>query len=199
IILCILRVAQKNNPLRNKLYSSFDYLFVTFCYIGVGLALTTMAIELAADLLRKVHYVGREVEDVASTVVWFGGKKMTMRKLIRNLGDQFNVPEEELAKFDLNQFVNDAMKVEAGEIKTLRKPVCAFQGSLTFSKLRDSGESDIRYVDERLGKYYDAPGDSVRTMETLPMNEAKSCMEFQVPPWILNVHSSPILHCHFVR
>ncbi|PIO70653.1 hypothetical protein TELCIR_07486 [Teladorsagia circumcincta] len=117
-----------------------------------------MAIELAADLLRKVHYVGREIEDVAGTVVWFGGKKqpfrMTMRKLIRNLGDQFNVPEEELAKFDLNQFVNNAMKVEAGEIKTLRKPVCAFQGPLTYSKLRDSGESDIRYVDERLGKYY---------------------------------------------
>ncbi|VDL85028.1 unnamed protein product [Nippostrongylus brasiliensis] len=99
---------------------SFDYLFITLCYIGVGLALTTMAIELAADLLRKLHYIGRKMDNIASTVVWFGGKKMTMKQLIKNLGDQFNIPEEDMAKFNLNEFVDNAMKVEAGEIKTLR-------------------------------------------------------------------------------
>uniref|UniRef100_A0A0K0DMY7 Ion_trans_2 domain-containing protein n=1 Tax=Angiostrongylus cantonensis TaxID=6313 RepID=A0A0K0DMY7_ANGCA len=55
---------------------SFDYLFITLCYIGVGLALTTMTIELAADILRKLHYVGRKMDNVASAVVWFGGKKL---------------------------------------------------------------------------------------------------------------------------
>ncbi|VDM77153.1 unnamed protein product, partial [Strongylus vulgaris] len=45
---------------------SFDYLYVTLCYIGVGLALTTMAIDLAADLLRKLHYVGRKMDNMAS-------------------------------------------------------------------------------------------------------------------------------------
>ncbi|KIH60364.1 Ion channel [Ancylostoma duodenale] len=53
----------------------FDYLTVTLCYIGIGLALTTMAIELAADLLRKLHYVGRKMDNMANVVVWFGGKK----------------------------------------------------------------------------------------------------------------------------
>ncbi|KAK6042947.1 Ion channel [Cooperia oncophora] len=82
----------------------FDYLFITFCYTGIGLALTTMAIEMAADLLRKVHYVGR---------------KMVLLCVRRN-----------------------------------KKPPSVMQGALTYSKLRDSSENDILFVDERLGKYY---------------------------------------------
>ncbi|EGT50031.1 CBN-TWK-9 protein [Caenorhabditis brenneri] len=54
---------------------SFDYLFITLIYIGIGLALTTMAIEIAADLLKKLHYIGRKMENVGQAVVWFGGKK----------------------------------------------------------------------------------------------------------------------------
>ncbi|VDP23768.1 unnamed protein product [Heligmosomoides polygyrus] len=137
---------------------SFDYLFVTLCYIGVGLALTTMSVELAADVLRKLHYLGRQVDNIASTVVWFGGKRITMRKLVKNLGDQFNIPKEQLENFDLNQFVDNAMKVQAGEIKTLRKPAAAVAirdlDALSYSKIRDSCESDIRYVDERWSKHH---------------------------------------------
>ncbi|VDM59133.1 unnamed protein product [Angiostrongylus costaricensis] len=133
---------------------SFKYLFLTLCYIGIGLALTTMTIELAADILRKLHYVGRKMDNVASAVVWFGGKKMTMKRLIKNLGDQFNIPEEEMASFNLNNFIESAMKVEAGELKTLRKPVVKIRecDALSFSKLRDSSGSDIYYVDDRLSK-----------------------------------------------
>ncbi|KAJ1365485.1 Ion channel [Parelaphostrongylus tenuis] len=58
----------------------FDYLFLTLCYIGIGLALTTMAINLAADILRKLHYFGRKMGNMAAAVVWFGGKKMTVGK-----------------------------------------------------------------------------------------------------------------------
>ncbi|KAL6738368.1 hypothetical protein Aduo_011923 [Ancylostoma duodenale] len=156
---------------------SFDYLTVTLCYIGIGLALTTMAIELAADLLRKLHYVGRKMDNMANVVVWFGGKKMTMKRLVKNLGDQFNIPEEEMANFNLDQFVESAIKVEAGEIKTLRKPVPSVlfrdDGALSYSKLRKSSESDIRFADERFSRNRDLPTlyeDSFRTMETLPMS-----------------------------
>ncbi|CAI5448479.1 unnamed protein product [Caenorhabditis angaria] len=61
---------------------SFDYLFITLVYIGIGLALTTMAIEIAADLLKKIHYAGRKMENVASAVVWFGGKKLVFGKIL---------------------------------------------------------------------------------------------------------------------
>ncbi|EGT50028.1 hypothetical protein CAEBREN_07819 [Caenorhabditis brenneri] len=108
-----------------------------------------MAIEIAADLLKKLHYIGRKMENVGQAVVWFGGKKepgeeeekqgdgeeeeeeekeekneeprMTMKSLVKHLGDQFNIPEEELANFDMSAFVDNAIKVEKGEIATLRR------------------------------------------------------------------------------
>lgn len=45
---------------------------------------------------------------------------MTMKSLVKHLGDQFNIPEEELANFDMSAFVDNAIKVEKGEIATLR-------------------------------------------------------------------------------
>ncbi|KJH45447.1 Ion channel [Dictyocaulus viviparus] len=133
---------------------SFDYLFLTLGYIGIGLALTTMAIELAADLLRKLHYFGRKIDNMASVVIWFGGKRMTVRKLIKNLLDQFNIPEEDMMNFNLNQFLESAMKVEAGEIRTLRKAVLRIcdHDALSYSKLRDSNRSDIHFVDDPKSK-----------------------------------------------
>lgn len=43
-----------------------------------------------------------------------------MKALVKNLGDQLNVPVEELENLDLAKFVDDAIKVEAGELTTLR-------------------------------------------------------------------------------
>uniref|UniRef100_A0A8R1I912 Potassium channel domain-containing protein n=1 Tax=Caenorhabditis japonica TaxID=281687 RepID=A0A8R1I912_CAEJA len=158
---------------------SFDYLLVTLIYIGIGLALTTMAIEIAADLLKKLHYIGRKMENVGSAVVWFGGKKMTMKALVKHLGDQFNIPEAELANFDMSQFVDDAIKVEKGEIATLRKPatptVVFRERAFSYSNIRKSSESALKYVDDsRFSKLTEpsittAPPipESTRTTDTL--------------------------------
>lgn len=52
------------------------YLALTLIYIAVGLALTTIAIEIAADYLKKLHYFGRKIENVSNVVIWFGGKRL---------------------------------------------------------------------------------------------------------------------------
>ncbi|VDM56937.1 unnamed protein product [Angiostrongylus costaricensis] len=101
-------------------YTYAELQVITLMYCAIGLALTTIAIEIAADALKKLHYFGRKVENVASIQVWFGGKKMSMKALVKNLGDQFNVPIEELETLNLEQFVDNAIKVEAGELATLR-------------------------------------------------------------------------------
>lgn len=105
---------------------SYDYLFITFIYITIGLALTTMAVEIAAEYLKKLHYFGRKIESVAQVEVWFGGKKMKLKNLINHLGDQLNVPAEELQKLNIENFVDSAIKVTEGEIKTLRVSCCFF-------------------------------------------------------------------------
>lgn len=43
-----------------------------------------------------------------------------MKQLVRNLGDQFNLPVEQIADLNLDQFVDAAIKVETGELATLR-------------------------------------------------------------------------------
>lgn len=48
---------------------------LTIVYIAIGLALTTIAIEIAADTLKKLHYYGRKIENVGNVAIWFGGKK----------------------------------------------------------------------------------------------------------------------------
>lgn len=50
-------------------------MILTIIYIAVGLALTTIAIEIAADMLKRIHYYGRKIENVGSVAIWFGGKK----------------------------------------------------------------------------------------------------------------------------
>ncbi|RCN32437.1 hypothetical protein ANCCAN_21756 [Ancylostoma caninum] len=42
---------------------------ITLIYCAVGLALTTIAIEIAADTLKKLHYFERKVENVANVHV----------------------------------------------------------------------------------------------------------------------------------
>ncbi|KAI6200622.1 hypothetical protein M3Y96_00753400 [Aphelenchoides besseyi] len=98
---------------------NFQYLPLTFLYLGIGLALTTMAIEIASDLLKKIHYFGRKV-DAHATEIWFGGKKMTLKNLIGHLSDQLNIPIEQLEGFNINTFIQDSIKVADGELKTLR-------------------------------------------------------------------------------
>ncbi|CAI4231801.1 unnamed protein product [Auanema sp. JU1783] len=44
-----------------------------------------------------------------------------MKALVKNLGDQFNVPVDELENLNIDKFVDDAIKVQQGEIATLRE------------------------------------------------------------------------------
>ncbi|EFO90908.1 CRE-TWK-9 protein [Caenorhabditis remanei] len=179
---------------------SFDYLFITLIYIGIGLALTTMAIEIAADLLKKLHYVGRKMENVGQAVVWFGGKKMTMKALVKHLGDQFNIPEEELANLDMTAFVDNAIKVEKGEIATLRKPptpppVVFRERAFSYSNLRKSSESALKYVDDnRFSKMTEPTVSTViihettRTIDTLHNLADAIRRDPSIPRLDLDVH-----------
>lgn len=43
-----------------------------------------------------------------------------MSQLVKNLGDKFNLEISDIENLDLEKFVTDAIKVEAGELSTLR-------------------------------------------------------------------------------
>ncbi|KAL3981534.1 Ion channel family protein [Acanthocheilonema viteae] len=116
------------------------YLVLTLIYSAVGLALTTIAIEIAAEYLKMLHYFGRKIDNVANVQIWFGGKKLTMKQLVRNLGDYFDLPINEIADLNLDEFVNAAIKVEAGELDTLRclRPITVDIESIIFADADES-------------------------------------------------------------
>uniref|UniRef100_A0A914DZW6 RCK C-terminal domain-containing protein n=1 Tax=Acrobeloides nanus TaxID=290746 RepID=A0A914DZW6_9BILA len=81
--------------------------------------------------------------------IWFGGKKLTLQQLIKNLGDQLNLDSDVLDQLDLDSFVENAIKVEAGELSSLRnmhikpkRPVVATDFKDVFS------EDQIMFIDE---------------------------------------------------
>jgi hypothetical protein len=60
-----------------------------------------------------------------------------MKQLVKNLGDQFNLPVHQVKTLDLDKFVDDAIKVEEGELDTLRvKKYSGFSNNVVFLSQR---------------------------------------------------------------
>uniref|UniRef100_A0AC35TZE3 Potassium channel subfamily K member 18 n=1 Tax=Rhabditophanes sp. KR3021 TaxID=114890 RepID=A0AC35TZE3_9BILA len=156
-----------------------QYLGVTILYCVIGLALTTIAIEIAADTLRKLHYFGRKLEDVGNVAIWFGGQKLSMKQLVKNLGDQFNIPEEELKDLNMTNFVDQAIKVEAGELETLRRPAIDANKPIYITDFRDGLEcaSVIFADDDDLMSIPPFPNPSV-CMNILPSRSLSPSLSF---------------------
>lgn len=53
--------------------------------------------------------------------------RMKMKALMAYLGEQFGVDPEQIKNLNIESFVESAIKVEAGEIKTLRPEVKIFK------------------------------------------------------------------------
>ena len=113
----------------------------------MGLALTTIAIEIASDYLKKLHYFGRKMENVGNVQIWFGSKKLSMKQLVKNLGDQFNLPVDEMQDLNLDTFVDNAIKVEEGILPTLRNSQYPYGIKPIFvTDFKDAG--NVIYADE---------------------------------------------------
>lgn len=87
------------------------YILLDLLYIVVGLAITTMCIDLVGiQYIRKIHYFGRAIQDARFALVNVGGKMVHVGDLVRYA--QFlhrkynpNVIENPLAKYDGSAFV----------------------------------------------------------------------------------------------
>ncbi|KAI1718899.1 ion channel domain-containing protein [Ditylenchus destructor] len=50
------------------------FLPITFLYVCFGLAITTIAIDVGSEYMKKLHHLGKKMRNVATTKIWFGGK-----------------------------------------------------------------------------------------------------------------------------
>jgi hypothetical protein len=86
---------------------------------------------------------------------------MKLKSLIKNLGDQLNIPVDELESFNINNFVENSMKVVQGEIKSLRTPLKPVE----FDDLKKHENENANFVDEEYISY---------TSEETPLQTARS-------------------------
>ncbi|KAF8371491.1 egl-23 [Pristionchus pacificus] len=95
-------------------------LFILFVvYIALG-ALILSQYEPDLDFFKAVYF-----NFVTLTSIGLGDivpRRLTMKALVKNLGDQFNLPTTVVKDLNLDTFVENAIKVEAGEMETLRPP-----------------------------------------------------------------------------
>uniref|UniRef100_A0AAF5PVW1 Potassium channel domain-containing protein n=1 Tax=Wuchereria bancrofti TaxID=6293 RepID=A0AAF5PVW1_WUCBA len=166
------------------------YMAITILYITVGLALSTIAIEIAADTLKKLHYFRRQFKNVGNIEIWFGGKRLTVRQIIRNLCDQFNIPDTAMSGFNIGHFVEEAIKVEAGERPTLRtgtprQEVNSHDENEFLTKVSVSCENESEHEHDNVTEHEPEPehiSESKFTSEEelKPESEAKSECESEV-------------------
>jgi hypothetical protein len=73
-----------------------NYLPLTLFYVALGLALSTAAIDVFAGYLRRLHHWGTKIRNCANKLIWFGGERVTLSQLVRNIGVQLGVSEDKI-------------------------------------------------------------------------------------------------------
>uniref|UniRef100_A0A914D0M1 Uncharacterized protein n=1 Tax=Acrobeloides nanus TaxID=290746 RepID=A0A914D0M1_9BILA len=93
---------------------SIVYLPITFAYVCVGLAITTIAIDVGSEYLKKLQNIGKRVKNVASVRIWFGGKTLKVRELLHAVGGKCGVESGVIDKLDLDNIVEIAIAINEG-------------------------------------------------------------------------------------
>ncbi|KAK0408044.1 hypothetical protein QR680_003744 [Steinernema hermaphroditum] len=90
------------------------FLPITFLYVCLGLAITTIAIEVGSEYMRKLHYFGQRVKNVATTKIWFGSKHLKVKELLHAVGRKCNVEPHVIDGLDLDNVVERAIAFNEG-------------------------------------------------------------------------------------
>lgn len=101
------------------------YLPLILGYIGIGLILSSTAIDILAEYLRKLHEFGKKIRNVTHAKIWFGGKVLTVKELVSTVGKYLGATEEALSHLvqNLDAVVSHAIiQHETGEAPDMLLP-----------------------------------------------------------------------------
>ncbi|VDO42281.1 unnamed protein product [Haemonchus placei] len=88
------------------------FLPITFLYVCLGLAITTIAIDVGSEYMKKLHYLGKKMKDAASTKIWFGGKTLKVRDLLHAVGKKCGVEPGMIDALDLENVVERTIAMQ---------------------------------------------------------------------------------------
>ncbi|KAI6221427.1 TWiK family of potassium channels protein 7 [Aphelenchoides fujianensis] len=91
-----------------------EFLPITFLYVCVGLAITTIAIDIGSEYMRKLHHLGQRLKNVATTKIRFGGETLKVRDLLHSVGHKCGVDPSLIDNLDLENIVERAVAIREG-------------------------------------------------------------------------------------
>ncbi|TKR58436.1 hypothetical protein L596_029880 [Steinernema carpocapsae] len=90
------------------------FLPITFAYVCLGLAITTIAIDVGSEYMKKLHYLGQRMRNVATTKIWFGGKQICVRDLLHAVGRKCGIDPYVIDGMDLENVVERVVALHEG-------------------------------------------------------------------------------------
>ncbi|CAP32757.2 Protein CBR-TWK-16 [Caenorhabditis briggsae] len=106
-----------------------ELLPITFLYVCIGLAITTIAIskrkffkgdflffilDIGSEYMKKLHYWGKKMKNAAQTRIWFGGKTLKVRDLLHAVGKKCGVEPGMIDALDLENVVERTIAIQEG-------------------------------------------------------------------------------------
>ncbi|KAH7697730.1 CRE-TWK-29 protein, partial [Aphelenchoides avenae] len=89
---------------------------IALAYMCIGLALSTIALDIVSAYVRRLYYVGREAGNLENVLVWVGYKRLRVKELLSALGVTIGLNPATLCDLDLEQLVHDAIQVKEGKL-----------------------------------------------------------------------------------
>lgn len=92
------------------------YIPIVIAYVCIGLAISTIALDIGSYYVRKLHYIGQKLKNIANIRIWFGAKDLQVRELITAVGQNIGISDHIMADIDIETLVKTAIQVKLGRL-----------------------------------------------------------------------------------
>uniref|UniRef100_A0AC35TML1 Ion_trans_2 domain-containing protein n=1 Tax=Rhabditophanes sp. KR3021 TaxID=114890 RepID=A0AC35TML1_9BILA len=82
------------------------YIPITIVYICIGLAISTIALDIGSSYVRVLFYYTKKIGNVANTHIWFGSKKLQVKDLLSAIGQNIGIEPDVLLNIDIEGVIN---------------------------------------------------------------------------------------------
>ncbi|EYB97620.1 hypothetical protein Y032_0139g2125 [Ancylostoma ceylanicum] len=104
------------------------YIPIVIAYVCIGLAISTIALDIGSYYVRKLHYIGRKLRNIANIRIWFGAKNLQVKELITAVGQNIGISEHVMADIDLEHLIHTAIQVKMGRLSRVPQTHMIIEG-----------------------------------------------------------------------
>ncbi|CAI5440276.1 unnamed protein product [Caenorhabditis angaria] len=89
---------------------------ISVFYMCTGLAISTIALDIGSIYVRKLHFIGKKIKNIANIRIWFGARNLEVRELITAVGQNIGIDQNVIADIDIDTLVKTAIQVKLGRL-----------------------------------------------------------------------------------